>query len=179
MYGSRYMLFAGIPSMLFLSILSYNPVITPEVNAQFYAEVSNTDGTNATSSNTQDSNSSANIVLMSQKFKKAKFGITHVVGQVKNTGNDTARYVRIDLTTFDKNGDVLGTDYTYVTADTLKPNQKSSFDLSSTQDNFKGMKYYELSLQWQDSDGTDQYVENAHIVKDQDIVPTQSQETQK
>lgn len=83
------------------------------------------------------------------------------------------------LTTYDKNDGVLGTDYVYVTADSLKPNQKSAFNLGSSQDNFKGMKYYELALQWQDSDGTDQYVENAKIYKTNGTKSSTSQGNQK
>ena len=86
-----------------------------------------------------------------------------MVGQVKNIGNDTASFVRIDVTTYDKDGGVLGTDFTYASANTLKPNQKSSFELSSSSDNFKGMDYYELSLQWKNPDFTEGYVENAQV----------------
>ena len=96
-------------------------------------------------------------------MKKSSFGYRDLVGQVKNIGNDTASFVRIDLTTYDKNGDVLGTDLTYATANTLKPNQKSSFELSSSSDNFKGMDHYEISLQWRNPDFTEGYVENAQI----------------
>jgi len=132
--------------------------------AQFF-ETNSTDlGSNATSNQTDTSNG-ADIVLLSQKLKKSSFGYRDLVGQVKNIGDDTAQFVKIVLDTFDKNGDVLGTDETYVTADTLKPNQKSTFDLSSSSDNFKGMDHYEISLQWQNSDGTDKYLENAKIYK--------------
>lgn len=131
---------------------------------QFF-ETNSTDlGSNSTSNQTDTSNG-ADIVLLSQKLKKASFGYRDLVGQVKNIGEDTAQFVKVVLDTFDKNGGVLGTDETYVTADTLKPNQKSTFDLSSSNDNFKGMDHYEISLQWQNSDGTDGYVENAKIYK--------------
>jgi hypothetical protein len=134
------------------------------VYGQFF-ETNSTDlGSNSTSNQTDTSNG-ADIVLLSQKLKKASFGYRDLVGQVKNIGDDTAQFVKIVLDTFDKNGDVLGTDETYVTADTLKPNQKSTFDLSSSSDNFKGMDHYEISLQWQNSDGTNGYVENAKIFK--------------
>ena len=109
--------------------------------------------------------SAAEIVLLSQKLKKASFGYRDLVGQVKNIGNDTASFVRIDLTTYDKNGDVSGTDSTYATANTLKPNQKSTFQLMTSADNFKGMDHYELSLQWRNPDFTEGYVENAQVYK--------------
>jgi hypothetical protein len=80
---------------------------------------------------------------------------------VKNIGSDTVVFVKIGLTVYDKNGDVVGIDSTYAEATTLEPNQKSSFDIISTKDNFDGMQSYELSLQWRDSSGEDQYVNNA------------------
>jgi hypothetical protein len=104
-------------------------------------------------------------VLLSQKLKKGSFGYRDLVGQVKNIGNDTAESVKIVLDTFDKNGDIIGTDYTYATANTLEPNQKSSFDLSSQSENFKGMDHYEISLQWNNPDFSEGYVENAQIYK--------------
>ena len=131
---------------------------------QFFETNSSDFTSNSTSSQTDDSNA-ADIVLLSQKLKKASFGYRDLVGQVKNVGNDTAQSVKIVLDTFDKNGDVIGTDTTYATADTLKPNQRSSFDLSSQSQNFKGMDHYEISLQWANSDGTEGYVENAKIYK--------------
>ena len=76
----------------------------------------------------------------------------------------------MDLTTYDKNGDVLGTDFTYASSQTLNPNQKSSFDILSPKDNFIGMNNYELSLHWRNSDGTDGYVDNAQAYKDQNIM---------
>jgi hypothetical protein len=115
---------------------------------------------------TASDNGSAAMVLLSQRLKTGTGGNNDIVGEVKNLGNDTAKRVRIDLTTYDNNGDVIGTDFTYSTVDTLKASQKSSFDLLSSKDNFINMKNYELSLQWRNSDGTDEYVENAQVHKD-------------
>ena len=52
-------------------------------------------------------------------------------------------------------------DSSYAEATTLEPSQKSSFDIFSSKDNFDGMASYELSLKWRNSEGTDQYVDNA------------------
>jgi hypothetical protein len=49
---------------------------------------------------------------------------------------------------------------------TLKPSQKSSFDLLSDNQNFKGMDNYEISLQWNNPDFGEACVENAQIYKD-------------
>ncbi len=133
-----------------------------DTNTSNFSSNSTSNFTSAGSEESEESGA-AEIVLLSQKLKKSSFGYRDLVGQVKNIGNDTASFVRIDLTTYDKNGDVLGTDLTYATANTLKPNQKSSFELSSSSDNFKGMDHYEISLQWRNPDFTEGYVENAQI----------------
>ena len=101
-------------------------------------------------------------------MKQGSGGYNDIIGQVKNIVSDTVEFVKIGLTVYDENGDVIGTDFTYSSPDTLKPSQKASFDLLSEKDNFKGMKNYELSLQWRDADGTDQYIENAQLFRAQD-----------
>ena len=98
-------------------------------------------------------------------MKKGDGDYNDIIGQVKNIGSDTVEYVKIGLSVYDKNGDIIGTDSSYTQATSLEPNQKSTFDIFSTKDNFDGMASYELSLYWRDSDGTDQYVENAQIYK--------------
>lgn len=108
----------------------------------------------------------SDVVLLSQRLKTGDGAYDNIVGEVKNIGNETAKSVRIGLTAYDDSGDVIGTDSTYSTADTLNSGQKSSFNLLSSKDNFDGMKYYELSLQWQGSDGTKEYVDNAQVFKD-------------
>lgn len=89
-----------------------------------------------------------------------------MVGQVKNIGIDTAESVQILLSVYDKNGNIIGTDNAYSNTFTLDPEQKSTFKFISSKDNFEGMKYYILSLQWSNSDGSLGYVENAQIYKD-------------
>lgn len=105
------------------------------------------------------------VVLLSQKLKKGDGEYNDIIGQVKNVGSDVVDSVKIGVTVYNKNGDIIGTDSTYAEATALKPNQKSTFDILSKKDNFVGMASYELSLYWQDSAGTDQYVENAPIYK--------------
>ena len=137
---------------------------------QFFVEPDTNSDTNVTSGlsspETDEDSSSAEIVLLSQKLKKSSFGYRHLVGQVKNIGTDTAQFVKIVINTYDKNGDLIGTDFTFATSTTLKSNQKSSFDLASDTQNFKGSEYYEISLQWNNPDFTEEYVENAQIYKD-------------
>lgn len=120
--------------------------------------------------NTSDSKTSANIVLLSQKFNEAgKYGYDKILGQVKNIGNASAYSVEIGATVFDKNGDVIATKTGYPDADVLKSGQKSTFDITFLSfENVDEMESYELSLQWGGSnyDSTPQYVENAQVYKD-------------
>ena len=105
------------------------------------------------------------LVLLSHKLKKGDGNYNDIIGQVKNTGSDTLEFVKIGVSIYDKNGDIVGTDSTYAESTTLEPNQKSAFDIFSSKDNFEGMDSYELSLSWQNSDGVDKYVDNAQAYK--------------
>jgi hypothetical protein len=104
---------------------------------------------------------SEDLVLLSHKLKKGDGDYNDIIGQVKNIGSDTIEFVKIGVSVYDKNGDIVGTDSTYAESSTLEPNQKSSFDISSSKDNFEGMASYELSLSWQTPEGGDEYVDNA------------------
>jgi hypothetical protein len=137
---------------------------------QFYGdpETNSTSSSNSTSNSTSSENpNAADIVLLSQKLKKSSFGYRDLVGQVKNIGSDSAAYVEILLTVYDKNGGVIRTESTYADVDLLKPGQKSPFKFFASADDFKGMDHYELSIEWQNhKDSSQGYLENAKIYKD-------------
>jgi hypothetical protein len=103
----------------------------------------------------------SDVVLLSQRLVWGNDDYNDIIGQVRNIGNESVELVKIGITVYDKNGDVVGTRDSYAEATTLKPNQKSSFDIHSNKDNFDYMESYVLSLQWKTSDGTKQYVDNA------------------
>lgn len=125
-----------------------------------------TNSSNFSSNSTSSENSDvAGIVLLSQKLNNASFGYRVLAGQIQNKGNDTAKSVVVRLTTYDKDKGVIGTEFTYPHLQNLKPNLKSTFKMTSSIDNFKGMEYYEISLEWKKPDGSQGYVENAKIYK--------------
>jgi hypothetical protein len=125
-----------------------------------------TNSSNFSSNSTSSENSNvAGIVLLSQKLNNASFGYRVLAGQIQNKGNDTAKSVVVRLTTYDKDKGVIGTEFTYPHLQNLKPNLKSTFKMTSSIDNFKGMEYYEISLEWKKPDGSQGYVENAKIYK--------------
>ena len=82
----------------------------------------------------------ADVVLLSQRLVWGNDDYNHIVGQVRNIGTDSLELIRIGLTVYDKNGDVVGTSSSYAEATTLDPNQKSSFDIHSNKDNFDDME---------------------------------------
>jgi hypothetical protein len=116
-------------------------------------------------STTSEKSNVSGLVLLIQKLNNASFGYRVLEGQVKNIGNSTAKSVVVTLTTYDKNKGIIGTQYTYPHARTLKPDHKSTFKMTVSIDNFKGMQYYEISLEWKKPDGSKGYVENAKIYK--------------
>ena len=152
--------------MTFVSLTTGNGFESAELAyGQFYETNSSALSSNSTSGQTDDSNA-AEIVLLSQKLKKSSFGYRDLVGQVKNIGSDSAAYVEILLTVYDKNGGVIGTESTYADVDLLKPGQKSTFKFFTSSDDFKGMDHYELSIEWQNhKDSSQGYLENAKIYK--------------
>lgn len=119
---------------------------------------------NVSDTDTSSSSIGSEIVLLSQKLKKESFGGRNVVGQVKNIGPETADYVMVHLTVYNKDGEVIGTDETYAEPSTLKAGQKSTFEIFGDSDNFKGMDHYALSLDWLNHrDSAQGYVQDAEL----------------
>jgi hypothetical protein len=102
---------------------------------------------------------SGDVILLS-----AKLNSDEIVGQVKNVGDDPAEFIKIGVTGYDADGNVVATGDTYSDAKTLKHNQKSSFNILLSEA-FKDMKTYDLSLQWRNSLGVDEYVDDVNITK--------------
>ena len=77
-------------------------------------------------------------------------GILHVIGEVINESNQTARFVEVVATFYDQNNQVIGTDYTYTALSELSPGQKSPFEisLSGTSAPIHQMQAYALALDW-------------------------------
>ena len=125
-----------------------------------------TNSSNFSSNYTSSENSTvAGLVLLKQKLNNASFGYRVLQGQVQNKGNYTAKSVVVTLTTYNKNKGVIGTQFTYPHLHTLKPNLKSTFMMTVSNDKFIGMEYYEISLDWKKPDGSKGFVENAQIYK--------------
>jgi len=74
-------------------------------------------------------------------------GYFYVVGEVQNTGNQNAEFVKIVATFYDAGGSIIGTSFTYTDIDTLLPIQKSPFELSSYPDQII-VDHYSLQVQF-------------------------------
>jgi hypothetical protein len=129
--------------------------------------------TNATET-TKEENQKGKIILTSHKYSETPDDeiFDELPGQVKNIGNGTAEDVSIIFTYYDNNGNAIGNDNTRIYADILQPGQKSSFlgwrEVSKTID----MTYYDISLSWYNSDGTQGYIEDVNVTKDpQEKIP--------
>ncbi len=59
------------------------------------------------------------LVLLSHKLKKGDGNYNDIIGQVKNIGSDIVEHVKIGLNVYNKNGDVVGTEYAHADALTL------------------------------------------------------------
>ena len=55
----------------------------------------------------------------------------HVVGEVKNPYTHALQFVKVLLTVYDANGQVIGVDYVYTDPTTLSPGQAVAFDVSA------------------------------------------------
>jgi hypothetical protein len=120
----------------------------------------------------EESNTKAKIILIEQKYKSERF-TDNIIGKVKNIGNGTAESIKTTFTFYDSNGNMVGTDYTYLDLDKLNPSQKAPFSLMLDKTEIKNGAQYELSLSWYNPDGTEEYIEDVKVTKDpqQKIVP--------
>ena len=114
------------------------------------------------------------IILTSHRYTETPDDevFDELPGQVKNIGNGTAEDISIIFTYYDNNGNAIGNDNTGIYAQILNPGQKSSFlgwrEIPKTPD----MAYYDISLSWYNSDGTQEYIQDVNVTKDpQEIIP--------
>ncbi len=70
----------------------------------------------------------------------------HVIGIVQNDGTENLKYVKVSATFYDKNNNVVGSNFTYTYINILVPQQKSPFNvfISEPQD----YDHYKLSLSY-------------------------------
>ena len=126
----------------------------------------------------ESSDTKAKIILIEQKYKSDRF-IDKIIGKVKNIGNGTAEYVKITFNLYDKNGELVGTEHTYSDPRTLKPGQKAPFDNLIDEKTGDKVKAFEVSLSWDNPDGTEEYIENVVEEEDENMFIFQEDEKSK
>lgn len=116
-----------------------------------------------------DSAAAAKIILTKIKYRSDKFS-DDISGQIMNVGNGTSESIKVIFTYYDKNGNVIGSDYSYANQDNLKPGQKSPFSQMINEEIGDDMEAYEVSLSWQNSDGSEEYLENAQLEDENNFI---------
>lgn len=72
-------------------------------------------------------------------------GWLHVRGEVQNTGDTPAEFVKIVVTLYDAAGNVVGTDFAYTDIDTIPPGGTSPFETGT--DHYPGFDHYEIYVE--------------------------------
>jgi len=62
--------------------------------------------------------------------------------------------------------DIVATDFTYADPKTLNPGQKSPFSEKIDKTEIQDAANYEIALEWDNPDGSEEYVENVDVIKD-------------
>ena len=122
------------------------------------------------------STTKAKIILIDQKYKSDRF-TDNIIGQVKNIGNGTAEFVQINFNLFNKKGELIGTEYTFADPDTLRPGQKSPFNMYIDEKTGDKVKAFEVSLTWNNPDGSEEYMENVDVVEEEENMYNVFEET--
>ena len=88
------------------------------------------------------------IELLKHKIMKGDFS-DKLIGQVKNTFDDNASFVKIIATFYDVNGDLLGTESTYTDPSDMLPQMKAPFEM--TIENAGSIASYDITITWKGS----------------------------
>ena len=115
----------------------------------------------------EESNIKAKIILIEQKYKSDRF-TDNIIGKVKNIGNGTAEFIQLSFNLYNKQGRLIGTEFTYSDPDTLKPGQKAPFNMFIDEKTGDKVKAFEVSLTWNNPDGTEEYIENVDVEQEED-----------
>jgi hypothetical protein len=73
-------------------------------------------------------------------------GYTHIVGEVTNTGSETANFVKVIASFYNTQGELVGNSFTYTEFSDIYPGQKSSFEISENYFS-EPPSYYQIYVQ--------------------------------
>jgi hypothetical protein len=95
-----------------------------------------------------------NVILLSQKYNEEEFS-NEIVGEVENNGTEPVEYVRVAVTFYYDNGNIVGTENTYADPSDLAPGMKSPFKILISNDSvIEVIETYEFSISWDNADGS-------------------------
>jgi len=83
------------------------------------------------------------VILSHSHYEDA--GWLHVRGEVQNTGDTPAEFVKVVITLYDAAGNVIGTDFTYTDLDAVPAGGTSPFETGT--DHYPGFDHYEIQVQ--------------------------------
>ncbi len=119
--------------------------------------------------NEDSSDSVAKIILNKIKYRSDKFS-DNIAGQIMNVGNGTVENLQVIFTYYNKKGELIGSDFTYTNPDTLKPGQKAPFNKLIDEKTGDDVKAFEVSLTWNNPDGTEEYIENVDVEQENENI---------
>ena len=78
----------------------------------------------------------------------------HIVGEVQNNGTQTAKFVQVSATLYDRNNKVIGTDFSFTNPSDIDPGQKAPFEITVGTDKVMGgdlsiIDYYAVQVSGQ------------------------------
>lgn len=71
----------------------------------------------------------AKLKILSNSSYIGSSGYLYVVGEIENTGNETANFTKVTATFYALNGTVVATDFTYTEPYDIAPSQKAPFQI--------------------------------------------------
>jgi hypothetical protein len=85
--------------------------------------------------------------ILSESTNRDVFEWVHIVGEVKNTGIETLKFVKVVATIYDKDGTAIAVESTYTQPHTLKRGQVAPFEIVCMNKVPIGAKY-KLTVDW-------------------------------
>ena len=85
--------------------------------------------------------------ILSKSTHRDVFEWVHIIGEVKNTGIETLKFVKVVATIYDKDGTVIAVESTYTQPHTLKRGQVAPFEIVCMSNIPKGAQY-KVTVRW-------------------------------
>jgi hypothetical protein len=100
------------------------------------------------------SSGGGNVNLLSQRFNQERYS-SEIVGEVQNNGTEPVEFVKVAVTFYDNNGNVVGTEDTYADPSDLRPGIKAPFKILLTSDSvIADTATYGFTISWDNLDGS-------------------------